>query len=95
MGSKQTYEAKGNSCAGKRKFESQRQANDSVTHLNQNKKTRKMKSYKCGECKGYHIGHETHARMKHLKSPTYIERYNDEDVNRGNKDKYLNIKTIK
>jgi hypothetical protein len=92
---KKLIDLKGNSCQGKQRFESFEEANKHVAHHNNNKRSRKMKSYRCDHCGGYHYGHETRGKMKHLNKPTYLPDYNDEKIYRGNPDEFLNIKLIK
>lgn len=85
---------KGNSCEGKQRFTTFEDANKQVAHHNHNKHTRKMKSYRCGSCGGYHYGHDQRKKMKSQNKPTFIPDYNPNEVYKGNPDEFLNIKII-
>lgn len=90
--SKVLNEQKGNFCDGKQRFLSFEEANKQVTHLNQNKRTRKMKSYRCAKCGGYHHGHDQRKKMQNQTKPTFIPDYNPAEVKRGDQNQFLNIK---
>lgn len=92
---KKLIDLKGNQCEGKQRFASFEEANKQVAHHNYNKRTRKMKSYRCDNCGGYHYGHDKRKKMKHVDNPTYIPNFNNNEVNRGDKNVFLNIKIIK
>lgn len=85
-------ELKGNSCDGKQRFNTFEEANKQVSHHNQNKNTRKMKSYRCHKCGGYHYGHDQRKKMKPQNKPTYIPDWDPAEIKRGNPDEFLNIK---
>jgi hypothetical protein len=91
MGNK-SNEQRGNFCDGKHRFTSFEEANKQVAHLNQNKRTRKMKSYRCAKCGGVHNGHDQRKKMSNQTKPTYIPDYNPAEVKRGNQDEILRIK---
>lgn len=88
---------KENSCAGKIRFNTIEESNKHVKNLNSHRKHKRMKTYACQYCGGFHYGHETHRRMSNQTKPTYIPDYDPDEVdvylrNISDPNKFINIK---
>jgi hypothetical protein len=53
-----------NSCDGKTRYNTKAESNKYVTNLNRTNGTKRVKTYYCPVCLGYHYGHQKQTRMK-------------------------------
>lgn len=67
MKGKTKKQAPVNACVGKMRYDTASESNKYVRNLNKTQGNRRVKTYYCQVCSGYHYGHDKHTRMK--KSP--------------------------